>query len=1050
MPRGRRASIHKLRASDRSVTPEPTTESGVTPGDALYDTPPPGGPPTNIGPRTRKKSSKYSEYYGPSRSRSHSRSETWTRRRRRNIQAVEQNSSVAPANDPPVPANDPPAPANDPPTNGPPTPANNPPMPVTSPPAPADDPPATRDNTRGTQPNSSHSRRHNKASIADPKTQAIKPIGKRPGTTRRPLSHSPSPGSTDCELEGIPIVTGQTPAGSRYTYIYETVPPHVFMQYAKNRLGPNADLENASTPTILQMLRIQEADQAAQVGSARRSTSIIMLSPEPVALGGGWHRDRTSTATPSMAINSSGGVSRVAKCRSDESGMSNSQLLKRQRATPPSAPVPAENTDTEPESDDFIVVPPSPTPAQPTPPSAPRVTLRQPCPVPNLAPRPNLPPLRGTHPPPPTREATASTVLDSAQPSTQSSQSLGDPALCNANPSTLPLVPRLDLPTRGPVHARLRNKLVRRTVDRLEVMACDEESEGGVDEMGETGTSNPPLTNDGENAPGPVRHRGEATTSYQKTRRSHLPSNPLAHSRPAAPLARPNSPSATQDSIFTMERAQAAQERERARALPRRTSVGQLQPRPRPSNTQVQSHSVAGMQEPSGTRNRRLDPVSAARADMMAYNQDVVEGRAPSAIEEATRHNRQQVGEVRPTVNRSANGLMEDNEEMVAHAEAFAAGTFPKPTRSRRRRNRKKKPLARDSTGLARQVLVVAKLYMFAYALQEGIYQNRATFHGWARKSHEDVWGLLLPGVDYVAATDGELEVMVNYIATLRGKIKERLRPVAVEVHGFQHRITSQQDIEDNLDRFNLAHPNSFHCKSYSPRRGHYESPNIPRMIGAALFYGLTSVGVQFPEFFEEMPLTIVAFILAVWQFCLEEWSKGYFVAKELGAAHMLDKYEAQLAGLKDLRNVTPRRMAKLQREWYNYSEQYCGALWIPKHAAQEATSLRSEMRPDSPAPRCESEPELDYEEEEQQLMEEEQRLMEEVEEQMVREARIASLEKASCDNDRFLNQRLVESRPPSPDPMPLRYPSPPPPIEYNPDGRLTARSKGKGKGRMD
>jgi hypothetical protein len=33
----------------------------------------------------------------------------------------------------------------------------------------------------------------------------------------------------------------------------------------------------------------------------------------------------------------------------------------------------------------------------------------------------------------------------------------------------------------------------------------------------------------------------------------------------------------------------------------------------------------------------------------------------------------------------------------------------------------------------------------------------------------------------------------------------------------------------------------------------------------------------------------------------------------------MRDKYEAHLAGLKDLRDVAPRRMARLQAEWRKY-----------------------------------------------------------------------------------------------------------------------------------
>ena len=54
---------------------------------------------------------------------------------------------------------------------------------------------------------------------------------------------------------------------------------------------------------------------------------------------------------------------------------------------------------------------------------------------------------------------------------------------------------------------------------------------------------------------------------------------------------------------------------------------------------------------------------------------------------------------------------------------------------------------------------------------------------------------------------------MVNNIATLRGKVKERMRPFASHAAGFKQRQTHQRVIQENLAKFNLIYPNSFHCK---------------------------------------------------------------------------------------------------------------------------------------------------------------------------------------------------------------------------------------------
>ncbi|KAG8711434.1 hypothetical protein FRC08_015898 [Ceratobasidium sp. 394] len=183
MTRGRRASVHELQASARPATPEPTTALGVTPGDALFDTPPPPTRPTTDRTRTTE----------PQAELEVQRvlwSEKWTRTHGRNLCTDADNvTSVNPANDNAPGSTSAPAPTH----------ANNPPV--------------TPKKVGGTQRNPSKrhkpgpARRPSKARIADPKTQT----GRKPSTTRRPISHSPSPGSSDCPIEELPIVTGKTP-----------------------------------------------------------------------------------------------------------------------------------------------------------------------------------------------------------------------------------------------------------------------------------------------------------------------------------------------------------------------------------------------------------------------------------------------------------------------------------------------------------------------------------------------------------------------------------------------------------------------------------------------------------------------------------------------------------------------------------------------------------------------------------------------------------------------------------------------------------------------
>lgn len=125
---------------------------------------------------------------------------------------------------------------------------------------------------------------------------------------------------------------------------------------------------------------------------------------------------------------------------------------------------------------------------------------------------------------------------------------------------------------------------------------------------------------------------------------------------------------------------------------------------------------------------------------------------------------------------------------------------------------------------------------------------------------------------------------MVNSIATKRGQVKERLRPFVAAAAGFEQRPANQEVIQENLRRYILLHPNNFHCEvcfmfpflfpaniltvwseqNPCPRTGHFENPEVGHCIAVALFYGPGSAGVMYPDYFTEMPLTVVAFALAI------------------------------------------------------------------------------------------------------------------------------------------------------------------------------------------
>ncbi|KDN43809.1 hypothetical protein RSAG8_05802, partial [Rhizoctonia solani AG-8 WAC10335] len=427
---------------------------------------------------------------------------------------------------------------------------------------------------------------------------------------------------------------------------------------------------------------------------------------------------------------------------------------------------------------------------------------------------------------------------------------------------------------------------------------------------------------------------------------------------------------------------------------------------------------------------RRLHPASAARNDLTVFNRMVAQGNMTSPVEGTTQ---QSEGTARrsPPPSHAADELLEDDEEMIAQTNVYSKITWPlRPSRIR-----KPKPVARDVTGIDRQVLTLVKLHLFAYALVQGIYQTRSRFLQWAADVHEATSQVELPDQPYNRPEHEIYEIMVNGIATRRGKSKENLREFVARVSGFCQNLRKHEVIQRNIDIFNRLYPNNFHCLFSDPRQGDYEHPEIGHCLALIIFHGPNSVGVLYPEYFREMPLTAVAFCLAIWQFCLEEWANGWRQNGDLGAGSMREKYEAQLARLNELGRIAPRRMNRLQNEWREYVTEYSGALLGPTD--QHTTDLIGppQMRPDTPEPD-------NYE----YVKELNDRLLETARQESIRNrlAQIAAEELAApMDVDQDLGD--CTSAPPSRASTPS-YATSTPVVEYNEHDVITARSKGKGR----
>ncbi|KAG8731526.1 hypothetical protein FRC12_019692 [Ceratobasidium sp. 428] len=259
--------------------------------------------------------------------------------------------------------------------------------------------------------------------------------------------------------------------------------------------------------------------------------------------------------------------------------------------------------------------------------------------------------------------------------------------------------------------------------------------------------------------------------------------------------------------------------------------------------------------------------------------------------------------------------LVHNNKERRAAKEAEASGTTPP--------GRKRKPTCRDLFGYEREVIIAAKIRILAYSLREGALQTRGTFARWSVKCWIKAMREVTPHLDPHAPTSDIQQIMINSLATGRGRFKDPVRPLVEYRLGFIKPPMTNEDVNHNLEVFNSAHPNMFHCLCQNPIYGHYENDLLKHAIAVTEFANPNAPGAAHSKWFNPVPLTTVVFVLAI--FCLEEWETGHFRPRDLSMTDMLNN-------------------------------KYSGAV-RPEQPYRQPITLRGDIHPDTPELDSEGEP---------------------------------------------------------------------------------------------
>jgi hypothetical protein len=293
------------------------------------------------------------------------------------------------------------------------------------------------------------------------------------------------------------------------------------------------------------------------------------------------------------------------------------ELQKRQRTA-----APVENTDTEPESDDWPI--PHPAPAQ----------LRA-----AASSSPDPLPRAGTEATP--TQPSAPTAAPSRSHSLGGSLShYGSPRLRYPDPD----------PPRNATHSRLRATLRLRELANMEIDDPDDSSLPGAQLQREPG----PQTQT-RRLPDARTYGGSRSHMGSGSQLEGISQSSSRHSNNPGPQSRPRSDarSDARAQVFA---------RSRARAQPG-------------ARSQPSTHS-RGERRPRESGQRRLDPVSQARADMVDFNRKHAQEHTNSLIQSITRRT-ERTARCTTAGPRLPQDLLDDDEEAYSHAAAMASGSHP-------------------------------------------------------------------------------------------------------------------------------------------------------------------------------------------------------------------------------------------------------------------------------------------------------------------------------------------------------------------------------------
>ncbi|KDN44019.1 hypothetical protein RSAG8_05751, partial [Rhizoctonia solani AG-8 WAC10335] len=256
------------------------------------------------------------------------------------------------------------------------------------------------------------------------------------------------------------------------------------------------------------------------------------------------------------------------------------------------------------------------------------------------------------------------------------------------------------------------------------------------------------------------------------------------------------------------------------------------------------------------------------------------------------------------------------------------------------------KPTAQDLSGHERGLWKETLDLTWAFSMGEGNFQTRAVYASWVRACYSKVLELKLSNLDTATMT-----------------MSDNMMTVPVRNHYELKKPSTPDERQDNKDKVSELCPRYFHYRetNVNDPTDPYEGKILYTALESTFFAGPNAIGAKYPALFrrsednpkdERKHLAVLAYLATMVQFCLEEWTKGFFKKGTLNATTQHSVWLCHYDGLKNVSLIARKRLIKTYNEWVEKAYDVSQAQTkFSKKPCVQAVVRQKDVRPDTPSP---------------------------------------------------------------------------------------------------